>query len=74
MGFIAHPNPQIRLTAAQNLVPYSTSDPVIFKSDKLRPIRNLKVLTRDRPVRFPPSEYSLAPDGGPFCCRLVTNP
>lgn len=49
VGFIAHPNPQIRLTATENLVPYSTAQPSIFKVDELRPVKNLKVLVRDHP-------------------------
>ncbi|KAJ9138856.1 DUF383-domain-containing protein [Pleurostoma richardsiae] len=49
VGFIAHPNPQIRLVAVENLVPYSTAQPAIFKTDDLLPVRNLKVLVRDHP-------------------------
>ena len=50
MGFIAHSNPQIRQVATENLVPYSTAEPAIFKTDDLLPVRNLKVLVRDDPV------------------------
>ncbi|KAJ6789399.1 hypothetical protein PWT90_00952 [Aphanocladium album] len=47
VGFITHQNPQIRLLATENLVPYSLSDPSIFKVDDMRPIKNLKVLLND---------------------------
>jgi hypothetical protein len=49
VGFIGHPNPQIRLAAVENLVPFSTSQPALFKADGLRPVRNLKLLVRDHP-------------------------
>ncbi|KAK2589930.1 Protein hgh1 [Conoideocrella luteorostrata] len=49
VGFIAHSNPQIRLLATQNLVPYSTDEPAIFKAEELTPIKNLKLLIRDQP-------------------------
>ncbi|KAK5660349.1 hypothetical protein OQA88_12890 [Cercophora sp. LCS_1] len=49
VGFIAHPNPQIRQIAAENLVPYSTAQPAIFKTDSLTPIKHLKFLIRDQP-------------------------
>ncbi|KAG6103068.1 hypothetical protein E4U14_006451 [Claviceps sp. LM454 group G7] len=49
VGFIAHPNPQIRLAATENLVPYSTAEPAIFKADNLKPIKHLKLLVRDHP-------------------------
>ncbi|KAG9259165.1 uncharacterized protein F5Z01DRAFT_27814 [Emericellopsis atlantica] len=49
VGFIASPNPQIRKLAVENLVPYSTSDPSIFKANDNIPIRNLRVLVRDHP-------------------------
>jgi hypothetical protein len=51
VGFIANPNPQIRKLAIENLVPYSTEQPDIFKADQLTPIKNLKILIRDHPVR-----------------------
>lgn len=50
VGFIASPNPQIRGVAIENLVPFSTSEPDVFKANELLPIRNLKVLVQDRPV------------------------
>jgi len=50
VGFIAHSNPQIRQIAVENLAPYSTAQPSIFKSDQLLPIKNLKLLVRDHPV------------------------
>ncbi|KAG6006351.1 hypothetical protein E4U43_000449, partial [Claviceps pusilla] len=49
VGFIAHANPQIRLTATEHLVPYSTAEPAIFKTDDLKPIKHLKLLVRDHP-------------------------
>lgn len=51
VGFIASPNPQIRAVAVESLVPYSASQPSIFKAKDLLPIQNLKVLVQDRPVR-----------------------
>jgi hypothetical protein len=47
VGFIAHPNPQIRQLAIVNLVPYSTSEPAVFKAENLQPIKNLRLLVRD---------------------------
>ncbi|KAG6291751.1 hypothetical protein E4U09_003803 [Claviceps aff. purpurea] len=49
VGFIAHPNPQIRLAATENLVPFSTAEPAIFKANDLKPIKHLKLLVRDHP-------------------------
>ncbi|KLU86213.1 hypothetical protein MAPG_05230 [Magnaporthiopsis poae ATCC 64411] len=49
VGFVAHPNPQIRQVAVEHLVPYSTADVAIFKSEQLTPIKNLKILIRDHP-------------------------
>ncbi|ETS82628.1 hypothetical protein PFICI_04504 [Pestalotiopsis fici W106-1] len=49
VGFIANPNPQIRLLATENLVPYSTSQPSIFKVDNSQPVKNLKLLVKDHP-------------------------
>ncbi|PSR79310.1 hypothetical protein BD289DRAFT_375662 [Coniella lustricola] len=49
VGFIGHPTPQIRGVAIENLVPYSSSQPSIFKKKDFLPIRNLKVLVQDRP-------------------------
>ena len=51
VGFIANPSQQIRLVAIENLVPYSLSQPDIFKADKFVPIKNLKLLVKDHPVR-----------------------
>lgn len=50
VGFIANPSQQIRLVAIENLVPYSTSQPDVFKADKFVPIKNLKLLVKDHPV------------------------
>ncbi|KAH6610557.1 hypothetical protein Trco_000577 [Trichoderma cornu-damae] len=47
VGFIAHPNPQIRALAIENLVPYSTTEPAIFKTEQLKPVKHLKFLVRD---------------------------
>jgi hypothetical protein len=52
VGFIASPNPQIRKLAIENLVPYSTAEPSIFKTEDLTPVKNLKILIRDHPVRL----------------------
>lgn len=52
MGFIANPNPQIRKLALENLVPYSTEEPSIFKADQFTPIKNLKLLVKDHPVSY----------------------
>ncbi|KAK4146798.1 protein HGH1 [Dichotomopilus funicola] len=49
VGFIAHPNPQIRKVATENLVPYSTEQPSIFKTEELLPVKHLKFLIRDHP-------------------------
>ncbi|KAF1729655.1 Protein HGH1 [Beauveria bassiana] len=57
VGFITHQNPQIRLLATENLVPYSLSDPSIFKVDDMRPIKNLKVLLNDH---YKVAEYALS--------------
>ncbi|KAK3307031.1 uncharacterized protein B0T15DRAFT_395987 [Chaetomium strumarium] len=50
VGFIGHPNPQIRKLATENLVPYSTSQPSIFKSEELLPVKHLKFLINDHPT------------------------
>jgi len=49
VDFIIHPNPQIRLLAAEGLIPYSLSQPSIFKADNFKPIENLKKLIKDHP-------------------------
>ncbi|EQL01762.1 hypothetical protein G6O67_000572 [Ophiocordyceps sinensis] len=49
VGFITHASPQIRLAATENLVPYSTAEPAIFKADGLQPVKNLKLLIKDHP-------------------------
>lgn len=49
VGFIANPSQQIRLVATENLVPYSTSEPALFKIDNLTPVKNLKLLVNDHP-------------------------
>jgi len=37
-------------TAVENLVPYSVSQPAIFKTNQLLPIKDLKLLVRDYKV------------------------
>ncbi|KAI1074963.1 hypothetical protein F5B20DRAFT_561783 [Whalleya microplaca] len=49
VGFITNPKPDIRLLATEHLVPYSTSQPSIFKADNLKPVDNLKLLMKDHP-------------------------
>ncbi|KPM40033.1 hypothetical protein AK830_g6508 [Neonectria ditissima] len=49
VSFIGHPNPQIRMVAVVNCVPYSTTDPALFKATEFLPVRNLKVLVNDKP-------------------------
>ncbi|OAA55339.1 hypothetical protein SPI_08434 [Niveomyces insectorum RCEF 264] len=49
VGFIGHENPQIRLLATENLVPYSTEQPSIFKANQLEPVKHLKKLVADHP-------------------------
>ncbi|KAI5866630.1 DUF383-domain-containing protein [Durotheca rogersii] len=49
VGFITDPKPEIRALATEHLVPYSASQPAIFKAEKLKPINNLKLLIKDHP-------------------------
>lgn len=42
-----------RVVAVENLVPYSLSQPAIFKTDGLLPVKHLKLLVRDYPVWGP---------------------
>ncbi|KAL7628916.1 Protein hgh1 [Parahypoxylon ruwenzoriense] len=49
VGFIADAKPEIRALATEHLVPYSTSQPAIFKADNLKSVKNLKLLVRDHP-------------------------
>ncbi|KAL2015474.1 hypothetical protein VTK56DRAFT_5380 [Thermocarpiscus australiensis] len=49
VDFISNPNPQIRLLAVENLVPYSTAQPSLFKRKDLVPVKHLKFLIRDHP-------------------------
>lgn len=58
VGFIASPNPQIRKLAIENLVPYSTAEPSVFKDGELTPVKNLKILIRDHPVYIHSREAS----------------
>ena len=39
--------------ATENLVPYSKTDPSIFKTGQLTPVKDLKLLVRDYAVRQP---------------------
>ncbi|KAL8986570.1 MAG: hypothetical protein Q9177_004154, partial [Variospora cf. flavescens] len=47
VGFLHHGNTQIRQIAAENLVPYSKTQPSIFKNGQLTPIKDLKLLVKD---------------------------
>lgn len=47
VGFLAHGNRQIRNVALENLVPFSLSEPSIFKSNNCVPVHSLKLLVRD---------------------------
>ncbi|KAI1158200.1 hypothetical protein F5B18DRAFT_642075 [Nemania serpens] len=49
VGLVVDPNPQVRLLAAEHLVPYSISEPNIFKAENLKPVQNLKLLIKDHP-------------------------
>ncbi|KAI0013115.1 DUF383-domain-containing protein [Xylariaceae sp. FL0662B] len=49
VGFVANPKPEIRLLATEHLVPYSTSQPSVFKLENLTPVKNLKLLVKDHP-------------------------
>jgi hypothetical protein len=55
LSILSTKNPQVTdsATAVENLVPYSTSKPEIFKSNQLLPVRDLKVLVRDYKVSSP---------------------
>ncbi|KAI0200386.1 hypothetical protein F4808DRAFT_429702 [Astrocystis sublimbata] len=50
VGLVADRNPQVRVIAAEHLIPYSISQPSIFKVDNLQPIHNLKLLIKDLPA------------------------
>lgn len=39
------------MLAVEGLVPYSVSQPAIFKTENLLPVKNLTLLTQDHPVR-----------------------
>jgi len=43
--------------AAENLVGYSSSQPAIFKTAQLTPIKDLKLLVKDHPVGGPPRSH-----------------
>lgn len=43
------------LSAAENLVPYSKTSPVMFREPQLVPIKDLKLLIKDYPVCVPSS-------------------
>ncbi|KAF8851115.1 DNA-binding protein-like protein HGH1 [Acephala macrosclerotiorum] len=45
--FISHGNTQVRQLAVENLLPYSLSQPAVFKTNQLLPIKDLKMLVRD---------------------------
>jgi hypothetical protein len=59
--FIHHGNTPIRQQAVEHLVPYSLSQPSIFKANQLLPVRDLKLLIRDYDVGIlPPYERTYA--------------
>ncbi|EMC92942.1 hypothetical protein BAUCODRAFT_51220, partial [Baudoinia panamericana UAMH 10762] len=45
--FLHHGNTQIRGIAAENLVPYSTAQPSLFKRNQFEPVKDLKLLLKD---------------------------
>nr|POF13204.1 protein hgh1 like [Quercus suber] len=45
--FLHHGNTQIRQIATENLVPYSTSQPSLFRYNEFEPIKDLKLLLKD---------------------------
>ncbi|KAF4636977.1 hypothetical protein G7Y89_g1110 [Cudoniella acicularis] len=47
VDFISHGNTQVRQLAVENLVPYSLSQPSIFYTNQLLPVKDLKLLVRD---------------------------
>jgi hypothetical protein len=61
---MAHANPQVRLAATENLVPYSTAEPAIFKTEDLKPITHMKLLIRDHPVSGRPGIFWKTPPKG----------
>ncbi|KAI9661018.1 MAG: hypothetical protein M1821_009345 [Bathelium mastoideum] len=48
--FLHHGNTEVRQIAAENLVGYSTAQPEIFKTDRLTPVKDLKLLIKDYPA------------------------
>ncbi|KAI9820382.1 MAG: hypothetical protein M1827_006006 [Pycnora praestabilis] len=62
--FLHHGNTQIRQVAIEHLVGYSTSQPLIFKAGQLTPIKDLKLLIRDYPVRSISPIKLASRDGG----------
>ncbi|KAI8635276.1 hypothetical protein F5Y19DRAFT_469146 [Xylariaceae sp. FL1651] len=49
VSLVTNRNPQVRVIAAEHLVPYSISQPDIFKRENLKPIQDLKLLIKDYP-------------------------
>ncbi|KAI9641031.1 Protein hgh1 [Ciborinia camelliae] len=47
VDFISHGNTQVRTLAVESLIPYSLSQPSIFKTNELLPVKDLKLLVRD---------------------------
>ncbi|MCJ1313852.1 hypothetical protein MMC25_007532 [Agyrium rufum] len=47
LEFLKHGNTQIRQAAVEHLLPYSESDPAIFKAREYAPVKDLKLLTKD---------------------------
>ncbi|KAI1828659.1 hypothetical protein F4861DRAFT_12997 [Xylaria intraflava] len=49
VGLVTDRNPQVRILAAEHLVPFSISEVEIFKTENLKPVNQLKRLIRDHP-------------------------
>ncbi|KAI1325501.1 hypothetical protein F5Y16DRAFT_377833 [Xylariaceae sp. FL0255] len=49
VGLVIDRNPQVRVLAAEHLIPFSISQPAIFKTENLKPVQNLKLLIKDDP-------------------------
>jgi hypothetical protein len=48
--------------AVENLVPYSLSQPAVFKKNQLTPVTDLKLLVRDYEVCLEPPIYMIQAD------------
>ncbi|KAG9241166.1 DNA-binding protein-like protein HGH1 [Calycina marina] len=45
--FVSHGNTEVRKIAVEHLVPYSISNPLVFQTNQLQPVTDLKLLVRD---------------------------